>query len=147
MEDRKAERTQVLLYPEVTRRIREMTTLKGSSMTQIVNDAVRAFIEAPSEAGQADARFAVRLDRHSRAVERLDRRLSFVAEALGTFVQHQLTLVAHQGPFDPETAALGRARYKAFIELVGKRIARAASTGSSEAMSRSEPDQAASDAS
>ena len=142
MEDRRTGKSHFYLSAEVTQRLRELTALKGSSMTQIVNDAVRAFIETPSEAGHADARFALRLDRHSRAVERLDRRLSFVAEALGTFIQHQLTLVAHQGPFDPETAALGQARYQAFIELVGRRIARAASSGSTDPISRMETEQA-----
>ena len=68
--------------------------------------------------------FSARLDRASIADERIERKLDFVAEALGTFVQHQLTLVAHQPPFEHETGQLGLTRYRAFIDLVGRRLAR-----------------------
>lgn len=51
--------------------------------------------------------------------------------------ENQLTLVAHQGPFEPETAALGRRRYQAFIELVGRRIAQAAGTSNADHKSTS----------
>jgi hypothetical protein len=54
----------------------------------------------------------------------LERKVEFVAEALGTFVQHQLTLLAHQPPFDQETGQLGLKRYRAFVEMVGRRLAR-----------------------
>jgi hypothetical protein len=54
----------------------------------------------------------------------LEQKLDFLAEALGTFVQHQLTLVAHQPPFEPETSQLGLQRYRAFVEIVGRRLAR-----------------------
>jgi hypothetical protein len=39
-------------------------------------------------------------------------------------VQHQLTLVAHQPPFEPQTGQLGLQRYRAFVETVGRRLAR-----------------------
>jgi hypothetical protein len=54
----------------------------------------------------------------------MERKLDFVAEALGTFVQHQLTLDAHQPPFEHETGLLGLKRYRAFIDTVGRRLAR-----------------------
>jgi hypothetical protein len=68
--------------------------------------------------------FSTRLDRASRADERIERKLDFLMEALGTFVQHQLTLVAHQPPFEHEAGQLGLQRYRAFIETVGRRLAR-----------------------
>lgn len=42
---------------------------------------------------------------------------------VGVFVQHQLTLVAHQPTFDPETGRLGRERYGQLIDLVERRMA------------------------
>lgn len=39
------------------------------------------------------------------------------------FVQHQLTLVAHQPQFDEETATLGRERYARLIDIVERRMA------------------------
>jgi hypothetical protein len=73
---------------------------------------------------ELDDMFSARLDRASRADERIERKLDFVAEALGTFVQHQLTLIAHQPPFEHETGQLGLRRYRAFIDMVGRRLAR-----------------------
>jgi hypothetical protein len=123
---RKVRRHDFDLPEELSDRLRAMTRKPGSSITQIAIDALTAYLDRGA-ANELDARFAVRLDRQSASIDRLDRRISFIAEALGTFIQHQLTLVAHQGPFEPETAALGRRRYQAFIELVGRRIAQAAS--------------------
>jgi hypothetical protein len=54
---------------------------------------------------------------------RIEEKVDTLAEALATFVQHQLTLVAHQPPFDRETALLGRKRFEAFVDLVGRRRA------------------------
>ena len=65
----------------------------------------------------------MRLDRLSRGQERLERQIGIVAEALGVFVHHQLTLLAHQPQFDEETGKLGLKRYRAFIDFVGRRLA------------------------
>lgn len=95
-----------------------------TSKSTIVAEALRNWLER--RAGHAlDERFAVRMDRLARSQERLEEKLAYVAEALGTFVQHQLTLVAHQPMFTPETAHLGQQRYRAFVEAVGRRLARA----------------------
>ncbi len=49
-----------------------------------------------SRAGhELDERFGPRLDRQRRTSERIEHKLDTVAEALGTFIRHQLTLVAH----------------------------------------------------
>jgi hypothetical protein len=59
----------------------------------------------------------------SRGQERLEKKVDLLAEAFGTFVHHQLTMVAHQPPFDEETRQLGLKRYQSFVELVGRRLA------------------------
>lgn len=88
----------------------------------MVAEAFRAWLDR--RAGHAlDDRFAVRIDRLGRGQERLEERLAYVAEALGTFIQHQLTLVAHQPCFTPEAARLGQQRYGAFVDAVGRRLA------------------------
>ena len=46
-----------------------------------------------------------------------------LTETLGLFVQHQLTLVAHQPRFDEETRLLGLKLYDSFVEIVGRRMA------------------------
>jgi hypothetical protein len=100
-----------------------------------MTDAFRAWLDRRG-ATELDDRFGVRLDRLSRADEQLSRKLDFVAEALGTFVQHQLTLVAHQPPFDTETGQLGLQRYRAFVEMVGRRLARPDQSSAAIAMSK-----------
>ena len=93
-----------------------------TSKSKIVEEALRAWLER--RAGNAlDERFGIRIGRqHELIVHKLD----FLAEALGTFVQHQLTLVAHQPSFTPEAAHLGQQRYRAFVDAVGRKLARAA---------------------
>lgn len=118
------ERHQFYLPDDLSEKLEAMAREPGSSKTAILTDALRAWFERRA-ANELDERFSIRLDRISQANERLERKVDFVAEALGTFVQHQLTLLAHQPPFDEETGQLGLQRYRAFIDVVGRRLARA----------------------
>lgn len=117
-------RHQFYLPDDLSEKLESLAAEPGSSKTAILTDAFRAWVERRG-ATELDERFGVRLDRLSRADEQLARKLDFVAEALGTFVQHQLTLVAHQPPFDTETGQLGLKRYRAFVDMVGRRLAKA----------------------
>jgi predicted DNA-binding protein len=116
-------RHQFYLPDDLSEKLEALASEPGSSKSAILTDALRASLERRG-ATELDERFGVRLDRLSRADERLEHKLDFVAEVLGTFVQHQLTLVAHQPPFEPETRQLGLQRYRAFVEMVGRRLAR-----------------------
>jgi hypothetical protein len=117
------ERHQFYLPDDLSEKLQAMAKEPGSSKTAILTDALRAWFERRA-ANELDERFGLRLDRINQANERLERKVEFVAEALGTFVQHQLTLLAHQPPFDQETGQLGLKRYRAFVEMVGRRLAR-----------------------
>lgn len=98
-----------------------------TSKSAIVGDALAAWREA--RGGDAiDARFGVRIDRIGRGQDRLEERLAYVAEALGTFVQHHLTQTAQQPAFTPEAVHLGQLRFRAFVEAVGRRLARQVSS-------------------
>lgn len=116
-------RHQFYLPDELSAKLEALAAEPGSSKTAILTDAFRAWLERRG-ANELDERFGLRLDRLSRADQHLARKLDFIAEALGTFVQHQLTLAAHQPSFEPETAQLGLQRYRAFVETVGRRLAR-----------------------
>ena len=130
-------RHQFYLPDDLSEKLEELTAEPGSSKTAILTDAFRAWLDRRG-ATEIDERFGVRLDRLSRADERLEHKLDFVAEALGSFVQHQLTVVAHQPPFEPETGQLGLQRYRAFVEMVGRRLARPDQSAIAVAMNRSE---------
>lgn len=116
-------RHQFYLPDDLSEKLEALAGAPGSSKTAIMTDAFRVWLGRRG-ATELDDRFAMRLDRLTKADEQIGRKLDFVAEALGTFVQHQLTLVAHQPPFDTETGQLGLQRYRAFIEMVGRRLAR-----------------------
>lgn len=116
-------RHQFYLPDDLSEKLEALAGEPGSSKTAILTEAFRIWLTRRG-ATELDERFGVRLDRLSRADEQLARKLDFVAEALGAFVQHQLTLVAHQPPFDPQTGQLGLQRYRSFVEMVGRRLAR-----------------------
>ena len=129
------ERHQFYLPDDLSEKLQAMAKEPGSSKTAILTEALRAWFERRA-ANELDERFGIRLDRISQANEQLEGKLDFVAEALGTFVQHQLTLLAHQPPFDQETGQFGLKRYRAFVEMVGRRLARPDQSSIAIAMSK-----------
>jgi hypothetical protein len=133
-------RHQFYLPDDLSEKLEALAADPGSSKTAILTDAFRAWLEHRG-ATELDERFGVRLDRLSRADERLEHKLDFVAEALGTFVQHQLTLLAHQPAFDQETGQLGLQRYRAFVEMVGRRVVRPDQSSIALAMSNAGEDR------
>lgn len=126
------QRHQIYLPGELSAALDALGRDPRTSKSTIVADALRGWLER--RGGHAlDERFAVRIDRIGRGQDRVEERLAYVAEALGTFVQHQLTLVAHLPGFTPETARLGQQRYLAFVEAVGRRLAAGAGGDASKA--------------
>ena len=115
-------RHQFYLPDDLSEALDRLCSTSGSSKTAVLTEGLKAVLER--RAGhELDLRFGVRLDRMSRGQERLENKVDLLAEAFGTFVHHQLTIVAHQPPFDDETRQLGLKRYQSFIELVGRRLA------------------------
>ncbi|HZF43679.1 MAG TPA: CopG family transcriptional regulator [Sphingomonadaceae bacterium] len=115
-------RHQFYLPDNLAEALDKMSRAPGSSKTAVLTEALTSLLER--RAGHdLDQRFGARLDRVSRAGERLEDKVDLLSEAFGVFVQHQLTMVAHQPPFDDETRRLGLKRYQAFIDLVGRRLA------------------------
>jgi hypothetical protein len=62
------------------------------------------------------------MDRQLRVSQRTETTLNIVAEVLDIFVQHQLTIVAHQPPFDAETGQLGLRRYRALMDQAARQL-------------------------
>ena len=114
-------RRQFYLPEDLAETLDRMSAVPGSSKTALLTEALKGLIERRA-GNELDQRFGVRLDRMSRAQERIEGKIDLLAEAVGVFVQHQLTMVAHQPPFDEETRQLGAKRYQAFIDVVGRRL-------------------------
>jgi predicted transcriptional regulator len=115
-------RHQFYLPDELSARLDALALKPGATKTAILTDALTSWIERAAHK-ELDERFGPRLDRQSRAAERIEQKLEALTELIGVFVQHQLTLVAHQPAFDEETGRLGRERYAHLIDLVERRMA------------------------
>lgn len=115
-------RHQFYLPDDLSERLETLAAKPGSSKTTILTDALRAWLDRKAGDG-LDQRFGPRLDRQTRASHRIETRLDHVAEVLDLFVAHQLTLVAHQPPFDDVARRLGKARFDKFMEQVARRLA------------------------
>lgn len=93
---------------------------------KIVETALESFLSADG-ADRLEAALAKRLDRMTRAIERLERHSTITNETLALFVRFWLT---HTPPLPDtsQTAAQikGRERYEAFIETIGRRLAHGA---------------------
>lgn len=114
-------RHQFYLPDELSQKLDALALKPGASKTAILTDALTAWIERAGHK-ELDERFGPRLDRQNRVAERVERKVEALTELVGAFVQHQLTLVAHQPPFDDETGQLGRDRYIRLIDLVERRM-------------------------
>jgi predicted transcriptional regulator len=120
-------RHQFYLPDDLSAKLDAMAAQPGSSKTAILTDALTAWFDR--RAGhELDQRFGARLDRQSQIADRTEQKLSFLTEALGLFVRHQLTLTAHQPAFDAETNRLGRLRYDEFMKVVGRMLTRGDAT-------------------
>lgn len=115
-------RHQFYLPDDLSERLDLLAAKPGSSKTTILTDALRAWLDRKA-GDELDQRFGPRLDRQTRASHRIETRLDHVAEVLDLFVAHQLTLVAHQPPFDDVARRLGKARFDKFMEQVARRLA------------------------
>ncbi|AOH85275.1 CopG family transcriptional regulator [Sphingomonas panacis] len=115
-------RHQFYLPDDLSAKLDALSAKPGNSKTAILSDALRAWFDRKA-VNELDDRFAPRLDRLQRLQQRSDTTLNIMAEVFDFFVQHQMTMLAHQPAFDPETAQLGLRRYRAFMDQVGRRLA------------------------
>lgn len=120
MQTRKT-RHQFYLPDDLSAKLDALALKPGASKTTILTDALNAWIERAGHK-ELDERFGPRLDRQSRAADRVEHKVEALTELVGVFVQHQLTLVAHQPSFDAETGKLGRERYTRLLDLVERRM-------------------------
>jgi hypothetical protein len=116
-------RHQFYLPDSHTQRLNRLASRPGASKSAVVIAALDTLFEHEG-AREVDERFGPRLDRQSRAAERTERKVDALTELVGVFVQHQLTMSAHQPAFDEATAQLGRLRFNQLLDLVEQRLAR-----------------------
>ncbi len=120
----KKDRLNVYFDPSLSPELAALAARRNVSKSQIVEAALASYL-SPDAADQREAAITRRLDRLTRAVERLERDVTIGNEAIALFVRFWLTTT----PPLPDTMrdaaqAKGRERYEGFVETLGRRLAK-----------------------
>lgn len=120
-------RHQLYLSTDVAEKLEALAARPGASKSAILADAVQAWLTRRGTK-ELDDRFALRLDRISTQIARIERDQQIVMESLALFVRYYLTTNAPLPEPDQAARAIGRDRFQAFIDQVGRHIARGGRT-------------------
>jgi len=120
----KKDRLNVYFDPSLSPELDALAARRKVSKSQIIEAALASYL-SPDAADQREAAITRRLDRLTRAVERLERDVTIGNEAVALFVRFWLTTT----PPLPDTMrdaaqAKGRERYEGFLETLGRRLAK-----------------------
>ena len=112
--------------PDLFDRLEAMATSRRVPTTHVVEAALASFL-TPDDADHREAAITRRLDRMTRAIERLERDQEIAGEALALFIRFWLTTTPPV-PDDLREAAQakGKERYNGFVETLGRRMAKGA---------------------
>ena len=112
----------VTLPKALGERLETLASAPGVYKSKIVAEAVAAFLERSGD-DELELRFAQRLDRLSNHLARIERNTHVELESLGLFIRYMLTVSPPIGEGDEGARAIGRDRFAAFVERVGRSLA------------------------
>lgn len=115
-------RHQLFLPRPLSQRLETLARAPGVSKSAILAQAVAAWIDR-SGADEAELRFAHRLDRLSNQLARIERNGQIGLESLALFVRYMLTVSPPVADGDKAAQAIGRDRFAAFVDRVGRQLA------------------------
>ncbi|WP_447725878.1 CopG family transcriptional regulator [Sphingomonas koreensis] len=115
-------RHQLFLPRPLSDRLEMLAAKPGASKSAILADAVTAWLNRRGTSELED-RFALRLDRMSNALARIERDGNVVLETLALFIRFELAIQAPLAENDTAGRALARERFEAFVMQVGRAIA------------------------
>jgi predicted transcriptional regulator len=122
MSSRKRIRRFVELPPEVRERLDAVAEARGATKGSILAAAFTAYLENRGT-GELERGFAIRLNRISAQLERIERNGHVGLESLALFVRYMLTVNAPVAEYDEVARAVGRDRFAAFVARVGQQLA------------------------
>ena len=96
--------------------------MPGATKSSILVDALTAWLGRQA-ASELEDRFAVRLDRMSMALGRIERDGHILLESLALFVRYELMVQAPLPEGDEAARAVGHDRFEAFVARVGDALA------------------------
>ncbi|HWJ68974.1 MAG TPA: CopG family transcriptional regulator [Sphingobium sp.] len=123
-------RHQLFLPKPLSDRLEALAAKPGASKSAILTDAVTAWLNRRG-ASELEDRFALRLDRLTSAIGRIERDGHVVQETLALFVRFELAIQAPLAANDHAGRALAAKRFEAFVAQVGRHVAASRRTLSS----------------
>lgn len=115
-------RHQFFLSEDLTERLETLAARPGVSKSAILADAVEAWLNRRG-AHELDDRFGLRLDRLTRAIDKVGRDGEVLLETVALFVRYELAIHPPLAENDHAGRAMARERFNAFVQQVGRQIA------------------------
>lgn len=115
-------RHQLFLPKAISDRLEVLAAKPGASKSAILADAVTAWLNRRG-ASELEDKFALRLDRMTKAIGRVERDGQILLETLALFVRYELAIHAPLAENDAAGRALAAKRFEAFIAQVGRQLA------------------------
>jgi predicted transcriptional regulator len=115
-------RHQLFLDADLTEKLEALAAKPGASKSAILADALAAWLNRRGS-HELDDRFGLRLNRISAQLNRIERDGQVLLESLALFVRYQLTVTAPLPEADQAARAIGRDRFQAFVDQVGRQLA------------------------
>jgi hypothetical protein len=115
-------RYQLFLPKDVADRFEGLAAGPGATKSSILAAALTAFLNRRG-ASELEEKFAIRLDRISDQLARIERNGHVELESLALFIRYMLTVNAPLAEEDEVARAIGRDRFQAFIARVGQQLA------------------------
>jgi len=125
-------RHHLYLDNELTAQLERLGSKPGMSKSAIVADALRAYLNRRATR-EVDDLLKARLDRISTQLGRIERDSHVLLETLSLFVRYQLTVTAPLPDADKAAQAVGRERFRRFVDQVGRQLATGRSIGATPA--------------
>lgn len=115
-------RHQLFLPKPVSDRLEALAAHPGATKSAILTDAVTAWLNRRG-ASDLEDRFAIRLDRMTRAIGRIDCDSQVILETLALFIRFELSIQTPLAENDHAGRALAAKRFEAFVSQVGRHVA------------------------
>lgn len=115
-------RHQLFLPKPLSDRLESLAAKPGASKSAILTDAVTAWLDRRGTR-ELDDRFALRLDRLSRALSRIERDGQLALETIALFIRFELSIQTPLAENDQAGRAIAAKRFEAFVTQVGRQLA------------------------
>jgi hypothetical protein len=115
-------RHQLFLPKPLSDRLEALAAKPGATKSAILTDAVTSWLNRRG-ASELEDRFAIRLDRLTQAIGRVDRDTLVILETLALFIRFELSIQAPLAENDSAGRALAAKRFDAFVQQVGRQVA------------------------